>query len=174
MSTLTEVLKPFRGAFDVNAPGRNIIREAWDRMSSLPGGKRAFSFFIGRTARYTGTIHAEVQEVRRGYARVVMKDRPLVRNHLQSIHAIALINLAELTGNLAVFYSLPDDARFIVAGISMEYLKKARGVITAESSPPDITTSERKEYAVVVTLKDHQGEVVATGTLRTLVGPKKA
>ena len=174
MSTLVETLNHFRGALDVNAPGRNVIRDAWDRISPFPGGKRAFSFLVGRTARYTGTIGAEVLELRRGFARVAMGDGPRVRNHLRSVHAVALVNLAELTGNLAVSYSLPDDARFIVAGLSIEYVKKARGVITAESSPPEILSAERKEYPVLVTLKNAQGEVVATSTLRTLVGPKKS
>ncbi len=173
MLSLADTLAQLRGATDINAPGRNVVREAWDRVSSLPGGKRAFSFFLGRAARYTGTIGAEVLEVRRGYARVEMQDTPLVRNHLRCVHAVALVNLAEMTGNLALSYSLPDDARFIVAGLSIEYLKKARGVITAESSPPEVTSSESREVPVLVTLKNAAGEVVATSTLRSLVGPKK-
>jgi uncharacterized protein (TIGR00369 family) len=174
MSMLTETVAQFRGAFDVNAPGRNFIRSAWDKLSALPGGKRAFSLLVGRSARYTGTIAAQVVEVRHGYARVEMPDTPRVRNHLKSVHAVALVNLAELTGNIALAYTLPDDARFIVAGLSIEYVKKARGTITAEGNPPEIAGSEKREYPVPVTMHDASGEVVARATLRTLVGPKKA
>jgi len=174
MPTLANPLHRLRSAMDINAPGRNVVREAWDRLASLPGGKRVFSYVIGRAARYTGSIGAEVVTVRRGYAEVRMKDTPLVRNHLRSVHAVALVNLAELTGNLALSYSLPEDARFIVAGLSIEYVKKARGAITAESRPPEISSAERREYPVVVTLRNAAAEVVATATLRTLVGPKAA
>jgi acyl-coenzyme A thioesterase PaaI-like protein len=102
-----------------------------------------------------------------------MRDRYRVRNHLQSVHAVALVNLAELTGNLALAYSLPDDARFIVAGLSIDYLKKARGTIRGVCDCPVPETSERREYEVVVSLRNEAGEEVARATLRSLVGPKK-
>lgn len=151
----------------------NMIRSAWDRLSALPGGTRLFSRFVGRAAPYTGSIGAEIVELSEGYAKVRLRDRKPVRNHLDCVHAIALANLAELCGNVAVAYSLPDDARFIVAGMSLEYLKKARGTITAESRPPRITSSEKKEYAVEVEMRDAKGELVTRATLRTLVGPKR-
>ncbi len=65
-----------------------------------------------------------------------MRDRRAVRNHLDCVHAIALANLAELAGNVALAYSLPDDARFIVSGMEIEYVKKARGTITAIGESP--------------------------------------
>src|SRR5215475_1019397 len=117
-------MRSMKSVVDVNASSRNAIREAWDRLNRLPGGKRAFSKLVGMAAPYTGSIGAQVKELRRGHAEVELKDRRAVRNHLQSVHAIALANLAELTGNVAVAYTLPDDARFIVAGISVDYVKK--------------------------------------------------
>lgn len=152
----------------------NVIRNAWDALEPVPGGKRLFSEFIGRAATYTGTIGAVVVELRQGFSRVEMKDRARVRNHLRCVHAIALANLAELTGNVAMGYSLPDDARFIVAGLSIEYVKKARGTITGECHAPVVTTSVREEYPVDVVMRDVSGDVVARATLRTLVGPKRA
>jgi hypothetical protein len=89
------------------------------------------------------------------------------------VHAVALVNLAELTGNVALAYSLPDDARFIVAGISIEYTKKARGTIRGVCDCPVPATSERKEYDVVVRMLDETGDEVARSTLKSLVGPKK-
>ncbi len=150
----------------------NVLRTAWDRLSPLPGGKLLFTRLVGRLARYTGTIDARVEELRDGYARVAMADRPRVRNHLACVHAIALANLVELTGNLALAYSLPDDARFIVAGLGLDYVKKARGPITGECHCPRIDSNEKREYQVRVLLMDASGDVVVEGTLRTLVGPK--
>jgi uncharacterized protein (TIGR00369 family) len=156
----------------VNARG-NVIREAWDRLAPLPGGKSIFSEFVSRAVPYTGTIDAKVEELRAGHSEISMKDKRAVRNHLGSVHAIALANLAEYAGNLAVQYSMPDDARFIVAGMSMQYLKKARGTIRGVCDCPIPTTAEKKEYTVRVSLVDKGGEEVATATLKTLVGPKK-
>lgn len=158
---------------NVEARG-NFVRAAWDRLARVPGGSRLFSALVGRAAPYTATIGAHVEELREGYAKVTLRDRPAVRNHLRCVHAIALANLAELTGNVAVAYTLPDDARFIVAGMSIEYLKKARGTLTATSAPRIPRTSERAEHAVEVEIRDRDGELCAKATLRTLVGPKKA
>ncbi|MEZ4443335.1 MAG: hotdog fold domain-containing protein [Polyangiaceae bacterium] len=158
--------------FDVNRPG-NMIRDLWDKLGGLPGGGALFTGLIGQAAPYTGTIKARVLELREGYARVGMDDRRGVRNHLRSVHAIALVNLAELTGNVALAYSLPDDARFIVAGLQIDYLKKARGPLVAHSRCPVPATSESRNYDVPVTIEDASGEVVARATLNTLVGPKR-
>jgi acyl-coenzyme A thioesterase PaaI-like protein len=152
---------------------RNMLRDSWDRLSRLPGGKRVFSALVGRAAPYTGSIDARIEALRPGYARVVMDDRRAVRNHLRSVHAVALVNLAELTANAALAYGLPDDGRFIVTGLEIEYLKKARGPITGECDCPVPESSERREYRVAVSMRDTAGDEVARATLRSLVGPKR-
>ncbi len=157
---------------DLDATG-NPLRTLWDRLSPFPGGRTLFSLLVGRAAPYTGSIRAKVQTLRTGHAEVVMADRPSVRNHLRSVHAVALANLCELTGNLALAYSLPDDARFIVAGMRLEYVKKARGPITGTSDCPVPNSSERRNWEVPVVLTDASGEVVVRAWLDTLVGPKK-
>ena len=151
----------------------NVVRVAWDRLANIPGGKHLFSRLIGRIAPYTGTMGAVVRELGNGYAKVTLTDRKAVRNHLSCVHAVALANLVELTGNVALAYSLPDDARFIVAGMSLDYIKKARGTITGECKIPPIPSSAKNEYEVPVTLRDPSGEIVVAGMLKTLVGPKR-
>jgi uncharacterized protein (TIGR00369 family) len=151
---------------------RNLLRDLWNLLSGMPAGKAVFSRLVGRLAPYTGTIHATVTVLRAGYAEVQMPDRRSVRNHLDSVHAIALANLAELAGNVALMYSLPDDARFIVSGMDIEYMKKARGTITAVGEPPVPRTSARARYDVPVTLRDAAGDEVARAVLHSLVGPK--
>jgi acyl-coenzyme A thioesterase PaaI-like protein len=151
---------------------RNLIKQAWDLLSAVPGGKALFSRLVGRMAPYTGSIHAHVSVLRAGYAEVTLQDRRAVRNHLDCVHAIALANLAELAGNVALAYSLPDDGRFIVSGLEIEYTKKARGTITAIGEPPVPRSSARAAYDVPVTLRDASGEQVAHAVLHSLVGPK--
>lgn len=151
---------------------RNLIRQAWNLLSGVPGGKAVFSRLVGRMAPYTGSIHATVSVLKSGYAEVDMADRKALRNHLDCVHAIALANLAELAGNVALAYSLPDDGRFIVSGMEIEYVKKARGTIKAVGESPVPRTSVRAAYDVPVTLRDASGEVVAKAVLHSLVGPK--
>lgn len=151
----------------------NPIREVWDRLSGVPGGTLLFSRFLGMMAPYSGTIKAHVVELRHGYARVRMEDRRAVRNHLDSVHAIALMNLAEITTGVAMMYGIPDDARGILRGLSIEYLKKARGTIQGECQvdPPD--SNDKRSYVVEAVLTDSNGEVVARAKADWLIGPKR-
>jgi acyl-coenzyme A thioesterase PaaI-like protein len=149
----------------------NAIRQLWDGLSGHRAGPRLFGILMSRHIPYTGSISPRVLELRPGFARVAMADRPRLRNHLHSLHAIALSNLAEYTGNLALAYSLPDGTRFIVKSLSIDYLKKARGRITGECHCPVPTSTERQEHDLKVVLRDDNGQQVATATLRTLVGP---
>lgn len=148
------------------------MRDAWHVLQLMPGGKALFSRLLGRMAPYSGSITASVVGLAPGRAEVHMQDRPRLRNHLQSLHAVALVNLAEIAGNVALAYSLPDDARFIVSGLEIEYLKKARGTIVAIGECPIPRTSARATYDVTVSLRDQSGDEVATAVLHSLVGPK--
>lgn len=150
------------------------IRRLWDRLSGRPGGRRLFSWLVGRTAPYTGTIGARVEELREGYARATMRDRRSVRNHLRSVHAVAQLNLAEEVSGLAVVYSMPPGLRGIPVHLEIDYEKKARGTITAVcelAGPiPAPTGEERVSYEVPVTLTDPAGDVVARAKARWVIG----
>lgn len=149
------------------------LQTLWERLSPLPGGRQVFSRLIGQMAPYTGTIRAEIVDARAGYAKLRMKDRRAVRNHLDSVHAVALVNLAEETTGVAMSLGLPHDARGILTGLSIEYLKKARGTLTAECHVDPPETSERREIEVEGVIRDRDGEVVARATATWLIGPSK-
>lgn len=166
----------FAGRLPIKLPrldgSRNLVRDLWNVLSGMPAGKRLFSRLVGRMAPYSGTIQASITVLRAGYAEVQMPDRRAVRDHLDHVHASALANLAALAGNVALLYSLPDDAGFIVSGIDIEYTKQARGTITAVGEPPIPRSAARAQVDVPVTLRDAGGEQVARAVLHSLVGPK--
>lgn len=152
----------------------DTMRAVWNRLSPLPGGKRVFAKLLGRMVPYTATIDPHVEEMRPGYARASIEDRRGVRNHLRSVHAIALVNLAELVANLALIGGLPPGGRMIITGISIDYLKKARGRITAECHVDVPQSLERKEYVPQVSLRDESGVEVARAQVRSLVDAVRA
>lgn len=154
--------------------GPDGMRNLWSRLSALPGGSRIFSAILGRMAPYTGTVGAEVVELRHGYGKAVLRDRRAVRNHLGSIHAIALMNLAELASGVTMIYSLPSNTRGIIKGLSIEYVKKARGTIeaVAEFVPP--TTNEKQTVLLDVVLRDASGDVVARAKADWQIGPDRS
>lgn len=148
------------------------IREQWERWSGRPGGKAIFSRLLGLIVPYTGSMGARVEEARPGYARATLRDRRRVRNHLRSVHAVALVNLAELATGLALNYGMRADTRAILVGLSIEYHKKARGLLTAEATAPLLESSDEREIAVRTEIRDAEGEVVATAEARWKVGPR--
>jgi len=155
------------------SPGR-AIRDAWARFRRFPAGDRLFSYALGRMVPYSGSIGAVVRELSPGHARVELSDRRKVRNHLDSVHAVALMNLAELSTGLALNTGLPDDARAILVRLTIEYGKKARGTLTSECSIEPPKTNERREVEVEAVIRDGSGDVVAKAAARWLVGPAGA
>ena len=146
----------------------------WERLAPLPGGKRLFSWLLWWLVPYTGSVRPHVLELRPGYAKVRMADRRAVHNHLRSIHAVALANLAEVTSGLAVTIGLPASARGIPTTLSITYLKKARGPLTAEARCAIPDASREAEHDFESVISDAAGRVVARATVRWRIGPSPA
>ena len=148
----------------------------WQRARGLPAGEALFSYALRRKVPYSGTIKARVEELTAGYAKVRMTDRNRLRNHFNSIHAVALTNLGELASGLAMTAAMPPELRGIPVHFTIDFEKKARGSIVAEGRAPipetPDETSEQREYEVVAILKDEAGDRVARFTARWTVGSR--
>ncbi len=144
-----------------NKTATEVILSTWNRLNSLPGGTWIFNQFLRRFNPYSGSIHPRVAELRPGYARIELQDRRRIRNHLNSIHALALANLGELTSGLALLSGLPGNSRGIPTKITTEYFKKARGKLVAESKSGLPSVNKSMDYNVSADIVDEHGDVVA-------------
>jgi uncharacterized protein (TIGR00369 family) len=113
---------------------------------------------------YTGALGARVEALEPGFCRVSLRDRRRVRNHLNSIHAMALANLAEAASGLAVIAALPPGVQGILTGFSITYVKKARGRLVAECRVDVPAVTEEREQPADVVITDSTADVVARAT----------
>lgn len=147
------------------------LLKLWQRLHHLPGGAWLFSRILGRVIPYTGSIGANVKEFKPGYAKIQMRDRRRVRNHLHSIHALALANMGEFASGLAMLGALAADTRGIPTSLSIEFYKKARGCLIAVSRCTPPTVTEESDFEVHADILDTQGDLVARTTVIWRLGP---
>ena len=139
----------------------NVIREAWDKLAKLPKGNIIYSRLLARIVPYSGTIPFVVESLGESHATLRMPDTPKVRNHLNSIHAIAMANLGELSTGLALNYALPPKARCILVSLRMDYVKKARGQLKSSTHFDHPEWGPHQEIVVHGDITDAKGDVVA-------------
>lgn len=147
-----------------SAPGRTLL-QAWRFLRRLPAGGWLFGRLVGWMAPYSGSVGVRVSRLEPGRARVWFPDRRRVRNHLDSVHAVALINLGELATGLATLTALPPRVRGIVVELTCRYEKKGRGRMTADcvSRPPEVG-AEPVDHRARADIVDGDGDVVARVT----------
>ncbi|MFM1886472.1 MAG: hypothetical protein RL026_1629 [Pseudomonadota bacterium] len=152
--------------------GPRLLR-LWRRLAPLPGGRWLFSRLFGWWVPYSGSVGPQVRVLEPGHAEVEIPDRRANRQHLGSVHAVALINAAEMASGLALLTGLPAGMRGIVTHIGMEYLKKARGRIRAVSHVAVASASGVQDLDVTADCLDPAGQVVARATVRWRIGPER-
>lgn len=135
-------------------------QKIYDQLTKLPFGKFLFSKAICFTAPYFASIKPEVKELGVGKCVIAIKKRRRVTNHLNTVHAIAMCNMAELAGGMMTDVSIPKGARWIPAGMEVKYKKKAKTDLTAISDGSNIDWSQEGTIRVPVSVIDTNGDEV--------------
>lgn len=146
----------------------------WRRLSGYPLGKQLFSKGVCLKAPYFSTIKPLMLELDSGWAVAEIRDRRAVHNHIGSVHAIALCNLAEFCAGVVSEASMPSGMRWIPAGMQVRYLGRAEGTLRAEARMRDVVVGEKGAIPVLVEVKTTAGELVFDASIDIHVSPKPA
>lgn len=170
---VASITKPLTGL--LGGPPDLSILGMYRKLSAAPGGKTAFTKAICVKAPYFGSIDPVIEELRPGHCEVRIKDKRAVRNHLGTVHAIAMCNMAELAGGMLTEVSIPASHRWIPKGMTVEYLAKARGDLRAVASLDPIPEfGAGTDLPVVVSVLDPAGETVMRAEITMRVSEKAA
>ncbi len=151
----------------------NVLR-LYRRCGSTPPGRWLFSRLVCWKAPYFSSISPRIVSLEPGRGEATLRHRRRVSNHLGTVHAIALCNLAEFIGGLATDVSIPTSLRWIPRGMTVEYLKKARGPMRAVATlEAPAASPQGQELPVRVDILDTSGEVVFRAVIRMWVSPRR-
>jgi acyl-coenzyme A thioesterase PaaI-like protein len=151
----------------------NPTLKLWRKLSALPAGRLLFSKGVCIKAPYFATIKPVFEELETGYAVVRIKERRAIHNHIKSVHAIALCNLAEIAGGVVSEASMPAGMRWIPAGMTVRYLGPAKGVLRGYASMREIVPGEKGVVPVKVEVKNEVGNIVFDAEISMHISPKK-
>ena len=143
------------------------------RLGASAFGRWLYSRLICLRAPYFATIAPLILELVPGRCVVRLRDRRRVRNHIGTVHAIALCNAAELAGGLATDAAIADAQRWIPKGMSVRYLRKAAGTLTAVATvdvPP--ADAPAQEVHALVEIRDSGNEVVFEADITMWISPR--
>lgn len=154
---------------------RKTTLELWQWFSTKPGGKWAFSRLLCLKAPYFGSIRPRFEQLRPGYCELRMRKRRAVLNHIGTVHAIAMCNMAELAGGTMTEVTVPPTHRWIPKGMTVKYLKMAKTDLVAIATPQSpLEAGVGGEFVVQVVVRDRQGDPVFEALISMWVAPRKA
>lgn len=108
------------------------LHEMHKALKNKIAGNLVYSTLIGLAAPYSASVRPTVNYFDNTKITCSIQESRSLKNPFNSIHALALANLGELTSGLLMMDYLKDTKqRGIVTNISADYSTKARGVIKA-------------------------------------------
>ena len=146
----------------------------WRRLSSWPGGRWLFARAVCWKAPYFGSIRPQFVELRPGYSEVKIRKRRAVLNHIGTVHAIAMCNMAELAAGTMTDVTIPVTHRWIPKGMHVEYLGKAdTGLKAIAVIDPLPDFGPATDLPVSVSVLDETDQVVFRAVITMWVSPRK-
>ncbi len=146
----------------------------YNKLTRYPAGRWLFARAVCFQAPYFGSIRPRFDRLEAGISEAHIKCRRSVQNHIGTIHAIALCNLAELVAGVGIEATLSEDRRWIPKGMQVHYLAKCKHSAHAKARiviPVEIGAGV--DCIVPVEIFDRDGTKVAHADINMWVTPKK-
>jgi len=144
----------------------------WRQLSGSGWGRWLFARAVCRKAPYFSTISPRFIELRPTLCRAGISRRRRVENHVGSIHALAMGNLAELVAGLVTEVTIPPTMRWLPRGMTIEYLKRAQTGVTATARLDRNDWGSAENVGVPVTIVDSAGQEVVRAVITMYVSPR--
>lgn len=151
----------------------SAVKSLWKSLNTKPGGKWLFTKLISLKAPYFSSIKARFNALDVGSSQLTLWDKRSMHNHIGTVHAIAMCNAAELAAGITTDFSVPPDIRWIPKGMTVRYLKPARGTLKVEGSLPAIASGQTADVPVSVRITDAAGDEVFTAEISMYCSPKR-
>lgn len=151
----------------------NPVLKIWNKSKDSAFRRWLFSFMVCRKAPYFATIKPRFEVLEVGRAQVSMKKRRSVENHIGTVHAIAMCNLAEIAGGTLTEVSIPASMRWLPKGMTVSYLKVAKTDVTAFATLPTVEEGVARDVPAHVDIKDRDGNIVCQADITMYVSPRK-
>lgn len=146
--------------------------EMYKKVKNLPFGNRIFTFFMCLRVPYFGSIKPRMLVMEEGHVEVGMSQHRAVHNHIKSIHAIAVCNLCEIAMGMLCESTIPNNLRWIPAGMDVKYLKITKGKIKA------VAKAKKEDFkpgnlGIHVDVLNSNNELVTTAVITVNIKEKK-
>jgi uncharacterized protein (TIGR00369 family) len=161
-------------------PTGNRLSRIVHKLDSLPAAARPFmiTLIFGNTVKFVHTAGIRFLELTGERAVLVIPNRPKVRNHIGTVHASAMGLLAETATGAVLGMNVPDDRVPVLRGMRVNYLKRAKGALTAVATLDAemlarVRNDEKGDLVVPVKVTDESGEVPLECEMLWAWRPKK-
>lgn len=125
-------------------------------------------------APYFRSIRPRFTVVEPGHVEAFVRKRRRVTNHIQTVHAIAMCNMAELVGGTCTDLLVPGHLRWIPVGMEVAYVALAKTDLTATCQVEDPAAfQEPGDVVAPVVVRDTSGKTVFEAAITMRISAKK-
>ncbi|GGY61392.1 DUF4442 domain-containing protein [Cellvibrio zantedeschiae] len=151
-----------------------LVMRMWRKLNGSALGRWLFAKMVCFKAPYFASVAPRIQVLEPGFCEGSIRQHRAIQNHIGTVHAIALCNLAELCAGLMTDVSIPADMRWIPKSMKVNYLHKAKGNIRAQARPEAELYSSAQAYNALVRVRmmDDQQTEVFSAEIEMWISPR--
>lgn len=158
----------------------NQVSQMLQNLEQMPAAQKEdmLNGFVHNTVKFLKTTNTRIKEMSTHQATVFLKNEPAIQNHIGTIHAAAMVLLAETATGMVLSMNVPDDKIQVTKSMQIDYKKMTKSDLTAIAKLSDeqiqmISTQEKGEVDIEVKIMDEEGNEPLTVKIVWAWIPKK-